>query len=140
MDPSVDHIMTGINNISLHLSQPCSQSTQGILLVCKQDVHSSNLFSHFPTLTALSNPQHLLVALGKGSQSVLNKTIGKNSESTCAFIYGSSHAFTSLYKDIFTITGPLDLPWVRDASQYIPTSIKILKTSAPILQKKNKRH
>ncbi len=133
LDPNVDEIMTGINSITSYLSS--SKEDPVLLILYKQDVVCSNLFAHFPTLMALSNEKNILVVLSKDSQEILNGHLKKHAECSCILIRGSSEAFQSLYNQMIPIVGAIDMPWIRSAQHYIPANIKMLKTTAPILSK-----
>lgn len=107
------------------------------VIVCKADIQPALLTSQFPVLSytaSTENNKVKLVQLPRGSMDKIEKALGKK-----AGIIGlqKDECFPDAFlKLIDANVNDVEVPWLKN-SKFVNPNIKILKTTAPIAQKKN---
>lgn len=119
-------------------SSSSSSSPLSYIFVCKADIQPQLLTSQFPVLcyTASTHQKKVkLIQLPKGSIDRIEKVLGKKTG-----IIGLTRSST--YPDSFTKlienhVKDVEVPWLENV-RFVKPKVKMLKTSAPILPKRQK--
>ncbi|KAG4305704.1 hypothetical protein PORY_000614 [Pneumocystis oryctolagi] len=107
-----------------------------VVLVCREDIHSNILYSHFPILCGIVNEVFSkietlncgsqsgirLVTLPKGSEQQLSKAIGFKRLAAIGIMKNTPHS-EEIIDYIFKKIPPVHIPWLTYPIKFQPTSI-----------------
>jgi len=139
---SLDHITLGFNStvqcLEKQAQSKSSKDALSFIFVCKPDIQPQLLTSQFPVLcfTASTELNKVkLVQLPRGSMDRVEKALGKR---TGIIGLKKSKVFPDAFmKLIETGVEDVNVPWLENI-KFVRPKIKMLKTTAPIMPKKNK--
>ncbi|KAG5439685.1 hypothetical protein PCK2_000725 [Pneumocystis canis] len=107
-----------------------------VIFVCREDIHSSILYSHFPVLCGIVNemvskiemsnnesqPGIRLITLPKGSEQKLSEAAGLKRLAAVGIMKNTPHA-ENMINYIFQKIPPLHIPWLTQQTIFHPTCI-----------------
>ncbi|ORX81590.1 hypothetical protein BCR32DRAFT_268184 [Anaeromyces robustus] len=145
----LDNIYIGINSVTQALNKqinsPLEKNSNNIkvIIICKEDIKPTHLYSHFPIMAHLSG-NIILCPLKLGSEYKLCQMTNLKKISSIAL--KDNEMCRNAIQLISSIYPNVQLPWIRDnkniknITKYFPTNMKILKTTAPIIKKNAKNN
>ncbi|OUM65319.1 hypothetical protein PIROE2DRAFT_7699 [Piromyces sp. E2] len=144
----LNDIYIGINSVTQALNKEINspQNTNkkiSVIIVCKEDIKPTHLYSHFPIMAQLSGNK-IICPLNLGSEYKLCQMTNLKKISCIAL--KDTDLCKNAIKIISSIYPNVKLQWIRNSNnvknmtKYFTTNMKILKTTAPTIKKNNKNN